>query len=178
MANYTQPDTQVDDTLITTSIWNTQLVENLKALFNPPTKQYKADEGADYQTTSTSFTNVDISPVDSSFSLQLDLDGVADVEVFYMGSIMFPAGSRAYFDFTVDGTRWGGDDGLIQVSSDGTTTIAKPSPLMALVTGLASGTHTINLQWKVGGTNPTGVIPAGAGTLNSDIHPQFWLRKV
>ena len=82
-------------------------------------------------------------------------------------------GEKNCFDFTVDGVRQGGDDGIIQeqeADSDFAISFAY------LVTDLAAGTHTVNLQWKTSGGTLT--MYAGAGTASFDLHPSIYAFEI
>ena len=143
---------------------------NLAALKDPPSDNYELDEGSDYSTSSTTFVDVD----GTNLALTINTNG-GDVLVHFHGMIGKAAASHYwYFDVEVDGTRIGGDDGIIgQLES---TNSRDPVSFTRLITGLAAGSHTFKLQWKVNANSIT--LYAGAGTTNSDLHPQFWAREI
>ena len=114
-----------------------------------------------------------------SLSMQLALDVAGDVLVGFTGTVDLPtSGNTVNFDFTVDGTRQGLDDGIIVCSPPSSSANTRfPVAFTWLVRNVAAGTHTITLQWKSpAGTSIT--MWAGAGTSGKDVHPQYWAVKV
>ena len=162
---WTSPKTWTAEVL-TSSDLNTHLRDNLNELKDPPSDEYSVNEVADYTTTSTSFTNVD--GTDLSFTFTTN---GGDVMVHFHGTVNNGAGT-VFLDFTVDAVRHAGDDGIMRCPSNNTSSMA----FTELVTGLAAGSHTFELQWKVSGG--TGTMYAGAATAALDLHPQFWVREV
>lgn len=162
---WTTPRTWSTGELVTASLLNTHLRDNLDALKNPPSASYLADESANYTTTSTSFVDVDA----TDFSFTLDTGG-GDVLVTFNGVV--GGSGTVFFDVEVDGVRFAGDDGITRTINGSTHALS----FVILVEGLAAGSHTFRLQWKVSAS--TGTLYAGAGTSNFDVHPQFWAREV
>jgi hypothetical protein len=160
------PKTWSTGEALTASDLNTHLRDNLNALKAPPTAHYELNESADYTTTSTTFVNVD----GTKLSLSLTTTG-GDVLVCFAGFIQSTGSHAVYLDLLLDAARVGGNDGIVGIYN-GFVTL----PLVYLLTGVSAGAHTIKLQWKVSGG--TGTLYAGAGTLNFDMHPQFWAREV
>lgn len=167
---WTAPTTRTTGTLITASIWNTDLVDNLSALKSPPTDTYTANEGSDYSTTSATFVNVD----GTNLSHSITTTG-GDVIIHFHGNCTSGSGVLA-LNVTVDGSLTAGDDGIIAKQSLTSSPPGIPITFTRLVQGLSAASHTFNLQYKV--SSGTGVIYAGAGTGSSDLHPQFWVREV
>lgn len=166
---YTQPTTRNTGDSITASIWNTDLVDNVIALKNPPSASYVANEAANWTTTSTSFVDVDA----TDLSLSITTTG-GDVMIGFHGNVS-GANISVYLDVAMDGTRLGTDDGFIGVFV--TTTVTNGTVgFVRLVTGVSAGAHTFKLQWRV--SSGTGTLYAGAGTSSADVHPQFWVREV
>lgn len=162
---WTQPKTWSSEPL-TSSDLNTHLRDNLEALKDPPGEQYSLNEASDYTTTSTAFVNVD----NTNLAFTLTTNGgdvMVHVHVPVVGS-----GGILYFDLEVDSTRLAGDDGLARAAAGGVSIVS----FTRLITGLAAGSHTIKLQWKVGAG--TGTMYAGAGTAGNDLHGQMWVREV
>ena len=184
MAYSTVSDVALGDLIDETTL--NQILANLRALYSPPTNAYKANEGADYTITSTSFVDVDSSPAAAqpavSFSLLLTLDEPGDVLIGFSGNV-YDANTAAnnlkvFFDVTFDGVALGGDDGLLSAPAEGATSGMQVA-FTHLKQAAAAGAHTITLRWKVGGSNtPTVGLYAGAGTSGNDVHPQFWAIKV
>ena len=168
MSEWTTPKTWAIGELVRASDLNAQLRDNLSALKDPPSAHYMLDETANYQTTSTTFVDVD----GTKLSFTLSTNG-GDVLVSFYGLITGPYGATmAYLDVAVDGVRVGGDDGLLGDGILGGQVFA----FTVLVSGLSAGEHTFSLQWRVNGDYA--VLYAGAGTTNYDLHPQFWVREV
>lgn len=151
-----QPKTWSSEPLIASDM-NTHIRDNLNALKDPPTESYEFN--TNYSTTSTSFVDVDA----TNLSLTITTTG-GDVLI---GAMLYHDNGRIYFDVTQDGARLGDSSHGLASSNgfEGMTT------LLFLVTGLAAGTYTFNLQWKV-----------GTGTRNLNLNPaptnQFWVREV
>ena len=174
---YTAPTTRVTGELMTAAIVNTDYVDNLIALKDPPSANEDVDEVADYTTTSNSFVDVDA----TDLALAITTKG-GDVLVHFHGTVSnnnTGSAGALFLDIDVDGARVGGDDGIIKVRVDNSNQ-EMPVSFSRLITGLAAASHTFKLQWKVmesGGTT-TATMFAGAGTARGDIHPQFWPREV
>lgn len=163
---WTTPKTWVNNEPLTASDLNTHLRDNLNALKAPPAAQYTLDESSNYTTTGSSFVNID----GTKLSLTIVTSG-GDVLIGFTGSVN-PGGFITYFDVEMDGTRIGGNDGILAVASSNVT----PIPLVYLKTGVSAGSHMFKLQWKTSGGTTT--LYAGAGTASYDLHPQFWVREV
>lgn len=163
---WTIPKTWSTGELVTASLLNTHLRDNLDALKDPPTAAYMANESSNYTTTSTSFVDVDA----TNMALTLDTNGGA-VLIGFHGYANNAAGI-VYFDVEIDGVRMAGDDGLLRSTANSNYSIC----FVVLKTALSAGSHTFKLQWRV--TASTATLYAGAGTTNSDVHPQFWVREV
>ena len=168
------PTTRATGILITASIWNTDIVDNLVALKAPPSANYVLNEGSDYTTTSTTFVDIDA----TNLALAITTTG-GDVMVGFHGGVSVGTAEFVYFDIheSVGAARIGGDDGLLSLLSGNSNGIPNDSVgFVRLITGLSAAAHTLKLQWKV--KAQTATLFAGAGTANGDIHPQFWAREV
>jgi hypothetical protein len=164
---YTNPTTQATDHIVTATEWNTDLVDNIRALKNPPSASFVANEATDYTITTTTFANVD--GTSGKFLLSITTTG-GDVMVHFSGGVN--PSSRCYFDLQVDGSgQVGGNDGITGCGSSLTAV-----SFTRLITGLAAGTHTFALQARV--NSGSAVLYAGAGTAGFDLHPQFWVREL
>lgn len=161
---WTSPKTWTAEVL-TSSDLNTHLRDNLNALKSPPTDSYTFNEASDYQTSSSSYSNVD--GTDLSFTITTY---GGDIFFYFSGTTSTSAG-QIFFDVTVDGTRYGGDDGLCRVPNTLTTTT-----LLVYITGVAAGSRTFALQWKC--SSGTATLYAGAGTASNDVHGQAWVREM
>jgi hypothetical protein len=165
---WTTPKTWVNSEPLTAVDLNTHLRDNLNALHAPPSAAYQLNETANYTTTSTTFVNVD--NTDGKLSLTLTTTGGAVMIGFF--GYAYASGNTGFLDVELDGTRIGGDDGLVVFYNNIATT-----SFVLLKTGLSAGSHTFKLQWKVAGGG-TATLYAGAGTIGADVHPQFWVREV
>lgn len=163
---FTSPKTWTS-ALVTVAEFNEQIRDNMLALKDPPTDLYDADEGADYTTTSTSFADIDA----TNLALTITTTG-GDVLITFTGATI-NSGGNTLFDVheSVANARLGGDDGITRAPGSGV-----PLAIAYWVQGLAAGSHTFKLQWRVNAGTAT--LYAGAGTSNADIHPQFAVREV
>ena len=135
--------------------------ENLAALKNR--QKNAVVTVADLQATSRSFVDVD----SDNLSLEISVAG-GDVLVHFHGSIRCERARAAYIDLEVDGTRQGGDDGIVRsrnwISQNGY--LHDSMSFTRLIQGLNAGSHTFKLKWKT-----EGLITLYAGA-------QFWVREI
>jgi hypothetical protein len=151
---------------------NTDIRDNQQALKDPPSQNYESNEGTDY-------TKVggDWSDVDTDFNLSITTGG-GDVMISFIGNAIVGGGglpTTGYFDVSVDSTR------IINQAQAGLAIVSNVQTLVQfsrLVTGLAAGVHTFNLQWRPHDGANTITLYAGAGTAGRDVHPQFWVREI
>lgn len=168
-ATWTTPKTWNTGDPLTASDMNTHIRDNFEFVKSPPTASYKANEIADYQTTSSSFANVD----NTNFALTIITAGGL-VLVGFSGNISASVSANINFDIEVDTVRQGGDDGYL-CQNPGTTEEA--IAFIIPISGLIAGSHTFKLQWKT--STGTASMRAGAGTSGGrDNHPIFWVREV
>jgi len=166
---WTPPKTnwQVNE-IVTADDMNT-IGENLATLKAPVTAQY-LQSATDYTTTSTSFVDVDA----TNFSHTITTTG-GDVLIIFFATITNNLNNaNMMFDVTVDGVRQGGVEGLILETVSAATHGAVVS-FALLKTGLSAGSHTIKLQWSVGGG--TGRIYAGSTAGGREV-AGFTVREV
>lgn len=158
------PKTWTTGELLTATLMNTELGNQLQALKNPASANYILNQASNYTTTSTTFVDID----STNLSLTM-VTGGGDVIIGFSGN----AASTGWvnFDVALDSVRIGGDDGLITAGG------YYPFSFIRLYTGLSAASHNFKLQWKVA-TSGSGTLYAGAGTTSFDIHPQFWVREV
>lgn len=161
---WTDPKTWTAEVL-TSSDLNTHLRDNLNALKDPPSNKYTFNDSADWTTSSTSYANID----GTDLSLTITTYG-GDVMVHFHGTMS--NATQGCLDFTIDGVRHGGDDGLVRTPNT-LCTVA----FTVLVEGLSAASHTFVMQWKAS-TAAALILYAGAGTVNNDLHGQFWVREV
>jgi hypothetical protein len=163
----------IADTDITASFMNTYVRDNQRAIKDPPSQNYESNEGANYTRTGSGFVNVD-----TDFNFSITTTG-GDVLVSFIGNAICTSGGGlpvvGYFDVLVDSTR------IINNANAGLAVIQNVMTLCQfsyLVTGLAAGVHTFNLQWSLADGVNTLTLYAGAGTGSYDLHPQFWVREI
>lgn len=153
---WTSPTTRSTNDLITASIWNTDLVNNLLALKSPPTASYVF--GGPYSTTSTSEVDVDT----TNLSLTITTTG-GDVLVGWLSTFyMSVSGNTCTLNVTMDGAN------LLSIGNVGQFNQANliAGGFTALKTPVAAGAHTFKLRWKVS---------ASQANMMSGI---FWVREV
>lgn len=148
--------------LVTATMMNEHVRDQLNALKSPAIFHHIVNEGANYSTSSTSYADIDATDLSATVTT-----AGGNIDITFVGYIDQDTGAaRTYFDILVDGNRWYGDDGGgVYVLLDG------PFCFRAFVTGLSAGSHTFKMQWKV--SAGTSTMYAGAGTANLDIHPLF-----
>lgn len=159
--------------LITASIMNAHVRDNLNALKTPAGGYSVINEGSDYTTTSTSFTDIDTTDLSLTFTT-----AGGDVIIFFCGSMNGGTiGQSTFVDIheSVAGTRLGGDDGLLQIVY-ATALNVVPVTICYRATGLSAASHTFKMQWKV--TANTATLYAGAGTSTHDVHPTFFAFEI
>ena len=166
---WVSPRTWTAGELITASIMNTHVRDQLTALKTPAGGYSIINEGADYTTTSTSFVDVDATDLIITFTT-----GGGDVLLFFTGSAIHSVlTGRIYFDIheSVSAARLGGDDGLLEVAISNTSSVVNATFCYRAV-GLTAVSHAFKVQWKTSAATAT--LYAGAGTANHDVHPTFF----
>lgn len=158
----------VDNQIVGASDMN-EIGENLNYLLAQPNDYYNVNEASNYQTTGTTFADVDT----TDLGLTITTNG-GDVLIGFQGSFVGSTTLIGYLDVEIDGVRDGGDDGYIEFVV--TTTTDQSGAFVRLKTGLSAASHTFKLQWKT--STGTLTMYAGAGTATHDIHPQFWVKEV
>lgn len=127
------------------------------------------DAGSNYTMTSTSWADIDATNLKVTITVR---NGRA--RIVFNAPLVESSGSGndvdVYFDFTVDGTRAGGDDGLAKKPFG----VSIPIFIEWIAEGLSDGSHEFGVQWKTtGGGTRLATLYAGAGTSNKDLHPVF-----
>lgn len=171
---WTTPKTWTSEPL-TSSDLNTYIRDNQNDIRSRQDNNadYILDEGSDYTTTSTTFTEVDA----TNLSLTITTTG-GDVLVFFSGSVRMSANRYGFFNIEVDATDKFTNDGHTMIFGTPTDTALAPVTMAVLCEGLSAGSHTFQLKWKVGSGGGTLTMYAGAGTSDADVHPQFWVQEV
>ncbi|MBL8162621.1 MAG: hypothetical protein JNJ61_11595 [Anaerolineae bacterium] len=173
-AQWTAPLTWQDNDLVTAALLNTHLRDNLEYLKRSSAAHFLANLASNYSTTSTSFVDVDATAGNMAHTINT-VGG--DVLIGFTSGLVSNGGGSTYFDVYIDpdgsdpGGRFGGDDGLAR-QTDAYEYIS----FVIVKKGLAAGSHTFKLQWKVSAS--TGLIYAGAGAAGNDTHPTFWVREL
>jgi hypothetical protein len=174
MPVWVNPSDVVAAQLITTSVMNDDIFDNLRALHDPPTALGTLDEGSEYTTTSTSFADIDAT---SGKFAQTIVTGGGDVLI---GAVLTLTGSTtANLNLNVHDSVAGADlaanDGLCkQVIGTGGSEVVT---FLFLHRSVAAGSHTYKLRWKV--STGTVTMNVGGDTSNQrDVHPQFWVREI
>ena len=129
---------------------------NTGYLFSRPNQEVKRNNGANYTTSSTSFVDMDT----TNLAITIIPQGTkvlmtAQVQVETNGGTVGVA-----LDITIDGTRYGGNNGLAQLTTgSGAAVMFGTLTIAVIATGLAANTsHTFKLQWKA--TNSGGPVTA------------------
>lgn len=156
---------------LTAAKFNTHLRDKFTALKVPAGGYNKINEGTDYTTTSTSFTDIDA----TDMALTVTTGG-GDFEFHFSGCVVNgTVSARTYFDVLVDGVAFAGDDGLLVVTSQSSASPVNAS-FSIRIPSLSAASHTFKVQWKV--SAGTSTMHAGAGTANYDLHPTVWGKEI
>lgn len=149
--------------LVTVDEMNTHVRDNLNWLKDPVTDIVSL--AGQLTTTSTNFTDA------TGLTLTVTTLG-GTVMVGFFGVIVNSGGSWTNVDLAVDGTRQGGTDGLVtQATASNVETVA----FVTLVEGLAAGSHTFKIQWKVNAGTAT--LYAENSSASSKFEPTLWVRE-
>ncbi|MCY4072223.1 MAG: hypothetical protein OXG60_13075 [Chloroflexi bacterium] len=136
--------------------------DNLAALRNLGKAAYTTTK--DIVSNTRNFTHID----GDNLNLTITTTG-GDVLVHFHGSIGLWDGQSVFLDIEVDGSRLGGNDGLLRhqfVNVSGSAQVANLVSFTRLIQNLSPGSHTFKLQSKETYSN---TLKAGA---------QFWLREI
>lgn len=147
--------------VITSDTMKDYVRDNLLELKDPPTDSVLHSESPNYSLAAGAIDFVDIDATD----LRLDITPSGDtLMVGFVGFFNNPV----KLDFTINGTRFAGSNGLAEKDGTNNDTIS----FVVLVTGLTPGTaYTLKMQWKSGGTY--------SSILQSSTNPvHFWAREV
>lgn len=168
--SWVSPRTWTAGELITATIMNAHLRDQLTALKNRAYGVCDIDEASNYTTTSTSFTDVDA----TNLSITV-VTGGGVMEVIFDGVVDNSGASYNYMNVDIDGSPMVANDG-INATQEGAAGERQIFSFNRRVIGLSAGSHTFKLQWKVSGGTAT--LYAGAGTASLDIHPQFSVKEL
>lgn len=177
-AAWTAPRNWADDELVTATLLNTHLRDNLEFLKAMISDEYRGNETTDWSTTSASFVDVD----NTKLRLEVATKGGSDLLIGFYGTVLHPAASQIVcFDVeaALNGgaaTRLGiGPDGLVINVSITNTNIRTPFSFVHLYRNIAAGNWVFDLQWK---TSTNTATLYGGATTNYDATPQFWCKEL
>lgn len=159
-AIWTTPRTWAMNELVTESLLNQQLRDNLEYLSSRPFAEYQWTSS--YTTTSTSFIAVD----STNLRLSLTTNG-GDVLVLLAASASNnTSGADNFLDVAVNGVRKGGVNGIYGFDTASTNNPFNVS-VPIIIDGLAAGSHTFELQWRT-----------SAGTLTLNSYGRFSVKEI
>lgn len=157
---WTQPATWVDGQVVAASDLNAQIRDNLAYLLAPNVGQVITAAGA-LSTTSTTYASLG-----TAWSKSLTLNGgYLEAGLRMMVSGAAATFSTAFFGIDVDGTLYSA--ALAAISGNQAVTVS----FVKLITGLASGAHTVAPKWRVAAGTTT------ASTDPSVLPLEFWARE-
>lgn len=173
LSAFTTPRDWSTGELVTATIMNTHIRDNLNALKDPPTATYEINEGADYSIVNTStFTDID----STDLALVIVTTG-GDVELWFTGNASpGAAADRLFFEISEDGVDIGGNDGIFAIIGSSANAPGHNCSFKYLRQGVSAASHTYKLRWKTDGAS-SWTLYAGAGTANGDTHGQFGARE-
>lgn len=165
------PRTWTTGELVTKTIMDAHVRDELNALKTPASFRCWVDEATNVTTTSTTWTGIDGTNLSATM-----VTGGGTIYVGFSGTFYFTVSTgRIFLDVIVDGTtRVGTDDGIIADNSASTSATAAMA-FVVPITGLSAASHTFAMQWRV--TAGTASLLRGDGTANLDGHPIFWGRE-
>jgi len=155
---WTAPKTDWNNGELVTAEDMNAIGENLSRLKTPPIVAHTT--AADISANAREFADVD----SANLNLTITTNG-DDVLVHFHGTVELHNGEWAAFDIDVDGSRQGGEIGILNggIHQAG---IHEAFSFTRLVQGLSAGSHSVKLQWK-----STGNIKLFHGA-------QFWVRGI
>lgn len=167
--SWVTPRTWAAGELVTASLLNDHVRDQLNALKSPAYFRCYIDEGSDYSiAATTSFTDVDATDLGATITT-----GGGAMLITFQGNFLYSTGTATFLwlSISVDGSTLVTDDGIVRAVT-GNSVLSFPSTFTWIVPALSAGSHTFRLQWKTGATG-TYIMYAGAGTANGDVHPMF-----
>ncbi len=142
MSTWTTPKTWATDELVTAALLNTHLRDNLSVLKVPPQASHYSLSYAGASTSSSTFVNTDA----TNLSQTITTKG-GRIAICLNGLVYMSGTGRAYFDFSLDGTRLGDSAyGLGSVAIP--TTVERFAVEYFFITQtLSAASHTVNVMW-------------------------------
>jgi hypothetical protein len=160
---WTAPKTWAVNELVTASLMNTHVRDNLNYLFARAYDVIILPNSANYTTTGTSFADID----GTNLAISQSLAGTKAL-LFFSGRFNGAAGA-ILLDFFVNGVQVGTSaGGIARVESGATDHFA----IMSVAEGLTPGTNTFTVRWRM---------TAGTGTLYNAAgfpHPVFIMLEI
>lgn len=159
---WNNPATRTTGDLINASIWNTDLVDNLLALKNPPSAV--AEVATNYTSSSNIFVDVD------STNLKLTITTTGGIVLAYFGAEL-AVGSSGFSQITVamDTVNVAGTNGIGSFSS---SIGSETQNFLYYIDGVSAGSHDFALQWR----NTDSQSMTLRGAIRYPI--QFWVREI
>jgi len=158
---------------------NTYISDNLDALKEPPADDVTlTGVGTNATTSNTSWEpigGVGTPVYEVTITLAAGESGVCNGTIGFYGNFHGVSSASTYIDVAVDGTRLGIGDNGMQGCLAAAAAPGVPMSINHRFTGLAAGSHTFTMYWKVSTGSVTHY--RNAGTANADLSPQFWVRS-
>ncbi len=169
--SWTSPRTWVATEVVTATLMNAHVRDNLNYLFTRPQAATALDINSQFSTTATTFANIN----STAMALNVTPAGTRVLLGFTCVARQLAAADVMYFTIYQNGTALYPDavDGLIR-----TPGVAGywPISFTVMATGLTSGTtYTYQVRWK---TDNTGIIYAGTAGAGINVIPNFWALEV
>jgi hypothetical protein len=169
---WTAPRTWNVGELVTASMMNTHVRDNLSALKTPPSS-YVDINTTDFTTSSTSFTAL------TGYTVTVDGAGGDMLCTCTMTWNHSSATGRIYFNLYLDGVAQVADDGIASFYLGGMTNSGSAFLTYTLVWHVkvpAAGSHTYAVYVKTSGATLT--VYGGAGTVGADVHSRFNVTEI
>lgn len=171
---WTTPRTWQVDELVTATIMNTHIRDNLNALKVPASSQVIRDNGARYQTTATSFTAID----STNMIRTLNTAG-GDILVWFWGTFVISATNVLCLDIRYDtttrvGAAW--TQGLLATQISNVPQTVHLGPI--IISGLSAGSHTFDVMWKTSGGTMQLAADSGDATATYQVPPVLIAREM
>lgn len=174
---WTNPKTWIAEPLVAADM-NANIRDNTNALKEPPADDVTLT-GVGTNATSSSTSWEPIGGVGTEiYAITLTLaageSGLCNGLIGFYGNFLGVSSAVTSIDVALDGTRLGiGDNGMAACLASS----AAPGIFIGFThrfTGVAAGSHTFTMYWKVSTGSVTHY--RNAGTANADLSPQFWVR--
>lgn len=154
---WTSPTTRVTGELITASIWNTDLTNNLNWLFARPLASQVYNNTGVLTTSSTSFVDADATNLIVTFTT-----AAARIKAVATFLGHKATGGDGFFDLILDSVTRAGHStgGLAKITNE--TTSGLPVTIVGEWSGLSAASHTVKIQFRSSDANScrilTGVV--------------------